>query len=624
MQRPPKPIVSDAEFGGFMYARSVIFVAAIPFASAAWASDTPLYQPAPAWVVPAPPIDAAKMPADGSALLLFDQQQRLGDGGRWVYVENAMRATSAEMLGQMGTVTLPWHPAKGDLIIHRAEIIRNAETIDLIAKGAKFTVLQREQQLERQTLTGVLSATMAIEGLRVGDIVRMSFSITQTDPALGGRTEASTMLLADPVRAQFARVRFLWPAASKVAYRAYGTLPEVKPVRKGEYQEITVALPLAKQPEMPGDAPSRFARPPILEASSFASWEDVSKTAAPLYDTAGLIAPGSALAGEVAKIAAADADPRRRTAMALRLVQDQVRYLFRGMDQGNYVPQTPAQTWELRYGDCKAKTLLLLAILRALDIRAEPVLANISLGDWVPERLPSFGVFDHVLVRADIDGKPLWLDGTGSGSRYEDLDDVPPFRTVLPVRSEGAALLAVPMRAKARPDMMIDVELDQSAGISFPPPFKLSMTIRGQIADMLRMASAQAGTKGLNEAVSRFVSGYVDGGAVVTRSVTFDEAGGGARVEAAGIANLNWRKQDERYQVVLDKAVSAISFEPDRNRPAWQAVPVVVQQFPAQLIRTRLRLPDGGKASNCRGTRNSPKPWPASRSAGRPAWTRIG
>ncbi|PNB40097.1 transglutaminase, partial [Pseudomonas sp. FW305-130] len=82
-------------------------------------------------------------------------------------------------------------------------------------------------------------------------------------------------------------------------------------------------------------------------------------------------------------------DPKRQTAAALRLVQDQVRYFAQGMNGGNYVPQTPDKTWSTSYGDCKAKTLLLLTLLRAMKIEAEPVSANIGLGDIVPDRLPS-------------------------------------------------------------------------------------------------------------------------------------------------------------------------------------------------------------------------------------------
>ncbi|WP_438895209.1 hypothetical protein, partial [Bacillus cereus group sp. BC312] len=76
------------------------------------------------------------------------------------------------------------------------------------------------------------------------------------------------------------------------------------------------------------------------------------------------------------------------------------------------MPQSPQKTWDARYGDCKAKTLLLLAMLHAMGIEAEPVLAGVRLGELVPERIPSAAAFDHVLVRATIGSESLWLDGT--------------------------------------------------------------------------------------------------------------------------------------------------------------------------------------------------------------------
>src|SRR3546814_1284715 len=88
------------------------------------------------------------------------------------------------------------------------------------------------------------------------------------------------------------------------------------------------------------------------------SWADLSRTIAPLYATAGTIRDSGALAAEVDRIAAATSDPKARADAALRLVQNEIRYLYRGMENGNYVPQAPEATWSLRYGDCKAKTLL--------------------------------------------------------------------------------------------------------------------------------------------------------------------------------------------------------------------------------------------------------------------------
>src|SRR3546814_5700852 len=95
-----------------------------------------------------------------------------------------------------------------------------------------------------------------------------------------------------------------------------------------------------------------------------------------------------------------------RASAALKLVQRDVRYIYVGLGNGNLTPATAEETWQRRYGDCKGKTALLLALLARLGIEAEAVLANNSGGDdGLDERLPNPGMFDHVLVRARIDGK---------------------------------------------------------------------------------------------------------------------------------------------------------------------------------------------------------------------------
>ena len=314
---------------------------------------------------------------------------------------------------------------------------------------------------------------------------------------------------------------------------------------------------------------------------------------APLYRTDGLVAPGSPLAGEIAGIAAASPDPIRRAALAL--VQGKVRYLFRGMDNGNYVPQQPARTWELRYGDCKAKTLLLLAVLHGLGIEAEPVLANLGGGGLVAERLPSAAAFNHILVRASIAGRVLWLDGTALGTAPEDIGDVPSLHWVLPVRGGGADLLLVPAVAHARPDQTGTLDLDQSAGIDLPAPFTTTVTFHGGLADALRTVVAQADKENRDKVLDGFGRTVPGVRLVATRRFAFDPATGSATVTLEGVAVPQWRHEDHRYRINLVDGVGTIQFSPDRSRPAWRDLPVSTGEPTTQLTTFHLHLPDGGK-----------------------------
>ena len=574
--------------------RPAIFGALVMIGTAAQASDTPRYVPAPDWVKPAPPVDPAKLADDAPIALVNDTQQRLDGGEVWNYHETAMRAATDEALARIGTVKLTWFPDHGDLIVHRVDILRGGERIDLLKAGSRFTVLRREEQLEQLQIDGMLTATLAVEGLRVGDVLDIAYSTTNRDPALKGNVQDGANLSVAPLKVGYVATRLLWRDGTDLHWRAYpeGAAPVL--TDKGGWHELTLTGLVPKQPELPGDAPRRYRKPPILEASSFADWAAVSKVMAPLYATDGLIAPGSPLAGEVGKIAAAESDPLKRVALALALVQGKVRYLYKGLEGGNYVPQAPAQTWALRYGDCKAKTLLLLAILHELKIDAEPVLANIELGDVIPSRLPSAAAFNHVLVHARVGGDDLWLDGTDRGAHLEDVRDAPPFRWVLPLRSDGAPLLAVPLRPRARPDSVAAIDIDESNGIDLPAPYSVSITVRGATADLLRTISAQGSKDDQDHMASAFATGLVGQGIVASHTLGFDAASGTATLTVKGVTFQGWKHEEKRYRATLDKSVAAARFVADRSRPAWKDIPVATGDPRYNLMTLRIHLPDGG------------------------------
>lgn len=600
--------VSLPQLGGYQMLRKSIALFAVfsSFSGVAYAGDKPLYATAPAWVKPAPPIDVAKLTDGDPALVLLDQQQRLSDGQVWRYVDQAFRVASTQAMSELGQVTLPWQPDAGDLIVHRAQILRGAEVIDLLATGLRFQVLQREQQLEQRQLSGTLTATMAVEGLRVGDVVRVAYSATRTEKGFPEHMQGSIALLAAPVRAGFARARMSWPSGTPIQWRSYfeGTAPKV--VRSDGFDTIDIALPLAKQPEIPADAPTRYRKLSLLEATTFADWPSVSKAMAPLYNPKGLIPPGSALAGEVAKITAKSSDPRMRTALALRLVQDEIRYLFRGMDGGNYIPQKPTDTWSLRYGDCKAKTLLLLAILDAMGIEAEAVGAHSTMGDSLPQRLPGVGALDHVLVRAVVGGKTLWLDGTGGGSWIEDLEDVPGLRHVLPLRAAGAELMGLARRAPARALFEPDIEIDQTAGLGLPTPYRVTMKARGELARSLHAASIEGSKEQLTGLVVKMVEPLLGDTATSSRSITYDAERAIATVRVSGIRTNIWSRSDGRYRMLLEKSEN-FTFAPDRARPAWKDIAVFVGEPQVYVVRLNVRLPDNGAGYTLEGNETLPR-----------------
>ncbi|MBV8972343.1 MAG: tetratricopeptide repeat protein, partial [Sphingomonadaceae bacterium] len=380
----------------------------------------------------------------------------------------------------------------------------------------------------------------------------------------------------------------------------------------GSDSELTIASPMPRQPDLPDDAPQRFQPLPLAQLSTFPDWNAVSRTMAPLYAPAAF-APGSPLAVEAARIRAASSDPLTRAELALESVQSNVRYLFNGLDHGNYVPQPPERTWAIRSGDCKAKTLLLLSLLKAVDVPAEPVLASTRLGDTVSVMLPAASAFDHILVRATIAGRDYWLDGTGLGARLADIGDTPNLRNVLPVRADGASLMAVATHADARPLIATTIDIDQSAGIGIPAPIRVAITMRGAFAEQIRAANGQMSAEQRKTVIDKvasnldqFIGREKVGIQPIDRAIDVDPAAGTVTIRITGLIDGRWVWQDQRHALVLNPIVDSLAFDGERGRPEWAAIPVATAGVGSKTQSLTMHLPDHGAGFVVEGDRTLP------------------
>jgi len=333
-----------------------------------------------------------------------------------------------------------------------------------------------------------LTATLQPEGLQVGDILEVAMTSVRRDPTLRGHMETNAALLF-PVRASHVRYRLLSPVTAPVRRRSYRGLGEGTVSRSGSDTVVTWAFNPLLPVAAPNRAPPRFARGMSVDVTDFASWSDLSALFVPLFDKASRFAADSPLQAEIARIKAASADPAKRAQLALELVQGKIRYVNLALDTGGLVPASADLTWQRRFGDCKAKTALLIRLLRALDVAAQPVLVS-SNGDGLNERLPMVALFDHVLVKATIGGRPFWLDGTRTGDGRLDLIQVPAFRWGLPI-VRNADLERIMPDPLTKPTLETIIHTDASAGVDKPVPTKLEFIFRGDgaIAQNLLMSS---------------------------------------------------------------------------------------------------------------------------------------
>lgn len=560
----------------------------------AHAADKPLIAPAPAWVKPVPLPDAKGKPDEAAIRLLLQDQQSLLEAGRQTsYAEFAIRIQTPQGL-TAGNIVLPWRPDMDVLTVHKVHILRGSEVIDVLESGQTFTVVRRESNLESATLDGVLTATMQPEGLQVGDVINVAVSVASSDPTLKEHVElVGAGWNGLPV--ERAHLRVQWPSSLPIRMRQPEGLPPLKLAKGGGTTSIELSIDKLEPIQPPKGAPPRFQIMRLVELSDFDSWAPIGTLMAPLYEKAAVLPPEGPLQAELARIKALSPDKKVRAEAALALVQDRIRYVLLAMGDGGLVPADAQTTWSRRFGDCKGKTALLLALLHALEIDAEPVAVNTILGDGLNERLPMVGLFNHVLVRATIDGRAYWLDGTRTGDKSLDAIPVPAFGWGLPLIEKGAALVRMMPPPLEQPSSETIIRMDATAGLTIPAPTKIEAVTRGDEAVELHTNLSNLTQDARDRALRDYWKSRYDFIDVKSTTTSFDPVSKEQRLTMEGLARMDWSGGSYETDGTSVGYEADFSRDPGPNRDAPFAV---YYPYYSRTIQTIL-LPAGfrgGKA----------------------------
>ena len=520
--------------------RALLCVSALLYLSTVHAADKPERGPIPSWVQPTV-LPTGNGTADDAAVkvLLTDWQFNFSASADEAYFASAMRIQTPQGLDGVGTIAVPWNPATDVLTVHKVQIDRAGQTIDVLAGGQDFTVLRRENSLEYATLNGILTAVIQPAGLQVGDTLEVAFSIKRSTPVLAGSSE--WLVSGWPnIPLAHVKVRGRWTAPAAIRWKASDSLTGVRETHDGDTTEVVATLDDMAPLAFPKGAPARYARRRWIEFSSFKSWAEISARLAPLYAQAATLTPESPLKNEISSIRSAMTDKGSRAMAALALVQDKVRYVFLGMNDGALVPVSAELTWSRRFGDCKGKTALLLALLHGLDIDAEPVAVNTTNGDSIKAGLPMVEAFDHVLVRAVIDGKTYWLDGAASGDRRLDDLIVPPYYWGLPLEAQGAELAQIVPTPLSQPTAETNIHIDASGGTAGPVPIHAEAVFRGPFAGVMRLGIGNLSAVDREQALRQFWSKILASAKVASVAAKFDEQTAQERLTLDGSTVIEW------------------------------------------------------------------------------------
>ena len=160
-----------------------------------------------------------------------------------------------------------------------------------------------------------------------------------------------------------------------------------------------------------------------------------------------LAAPSSEGTSEIAtksrSLAAPDADFTRRIQKVATFLQEEIRYVGIEIGIGGFKPHAATDVFRNRYGDCKDKATLLIAMLDAVGIRATWVLVDTHRG-FIDPHVPSVDG-NHAIAAIEI---PTGYDNpllkavvtARTGKRYLIFDPTNPYVSIglLPSYLQGS------------------------------------------------------------------------------------------------------------------------------------------------------------------------------------------
>ncbi len=242
----------------------------------------------------------------------------------------------------------------------------------------------------------------------VGAVVETEVVLRDEQPLFSAGSLREVALIDDHYR--LARVVLDEPAGFGLIHRLR-RLPTVEPrveVRGGRQLTTFEYRDLAPGYLAEADLPPEVPWYSTFQVSSGRSWEEVARLYSEIVDRA---IAGSTVDDWVKRALRGSPPSAAVIDRLLAELQATVRYAGVELGEGRLVPRSPRETLARRYGDCKDKATLLVALLRAAEVPAYVALLRAGVDTDVVEDLPGLGAFDHAVVYVPA-SPPIWIDPT--------------------------------------------------------------------------------------------------------------------------------------------------------------------------------------------------------------------
>lgn len=403
----------------------------------------------PLWLVPVK-VDPDKKPdiknvSNGFFLELFDNQMNFSTQTSYTHIiRNIVNESGVQNASE---ISVNFVPSYQTVIFHKVSIIRAGEVINQL-NAKKIRILQDEADADNFQYSGNKKALIILTDVRKNDRIEFSYSVVGTNPIFDGKYSVDLSFFAyNPITNIFKTI--IADTSKKLNFKYFLDAPRPSEEIKGNKRIYHWNNPQTVLYESQPGAPSWYEAYPYITITEFNSWAEVVNWDLKLVNNYQFELPAALVEKINQWKKASNGDKDEFARLAIRYVQDEIRYL--GLEEGihTHKPHHPADVFNNGYGDCKDKSLLLSMILRADSIIAYSALINTTKKSELLNAAPNPQEFDHVIVAIERKNTLKFVDPTISMQKGSlENNFVPAYGSTLVIREKETDLWTMSVDGK--------------------------------------------------------------------------------------------------------------------------------------------------------------------------------
>jgi transglutaminase-like putative cysteine protease len=415
--------------------------------------------------------------------LLVNYQTKATQDNRYHrYRGFVQKALTLDGIKDSGTIEVYFKPDFQKVSLHHVTLIRDGKRLDKI-DDARISVVNIEPESDVNLYSGQAKVIIIIPDFKLGDVLDYAYTLSGRNPVVGDKLYSSFSLgWGIPINRLFVSLEV--PKNKQLTFKTevVSYQPEYTSSNSQQRWELDISDVPAYQGE--DQSPGYENAFPYIMFSEFKSWFEVRDWAGPLFEYESPVE--HPIWTEWLASIKSQPDNNRKTTHALQLVQNNIRYIGIEVGENSHRPRAPSVTLNNAYGDCKDVALLLVSLLQAANVYAEPVLVNTHSGRAVKQWLPSAFAFNHVIVRAWVNEQFIYIDPTLNYQAGEDISALGyyDYEIGLPVFSHSE-LIRLPERLLDQP-RIVTSETFTAYDFALPVRLDVKITYLNEEADYQR------------------------------------------------------------------------------------------------------------------------------------------